>query len=186
MTCATDFFLRYNVFCRFSFTEVIWLACRAQFWKVEFQIIPAYDKTVLPFEEMFIVGFKGVLYHLWSIYSNNSHVGYLAWSSDTILKIDTIRMIQTNFGSNWPCSFKEDDFENSLHQTCRAQFWKVEFQIIPAYDKTVLPFEEMFIFSNNSQLNRWKARAVRQLVLEKNMFNDTCICVYVFVTQINL
>ena len=83
------------------------------------------------------VGFKGVFYHLWSIYSNNSHVGYLAWSSDTILKIDTIRMIQTNFGWNWPCSFKEDDFENSLHQMDRWMTDNDRYQVIAKPNMTI-------------------------------------------------
>lgn len=50
---------------------------------------------------------------LCSIYSNNSHVGWLADTWDTIFKIVTLWMLQTNFVWNCHCGFKED-FKNSL------------------------------------------------------------------------
>lgn len=31
-------------------------------------------------------------------------------SADTILKVDTLWMIQTNFGSDWPSGFRGKDF----------------------------------------------------------------------------
>ena len=43
-----------------------------------------------------------------SIFSNNGHVDWCTASPDTILKLDTLVMIQTKFGSNWSSSFRED------------------------------------------------------------------------------
>ena len=37
----------------------------------------------------------GCVLSLWSIYSNNSHAGWLAGSSDKVLKIETLKMIWT-------------------------------------------------------------------------------------------
>jgi hypothetical protein len=39
---------------------------------------------------------------LCSIYSNSSHVEWLAGSSNIILEADILRMIRPNFGLNWP------------------------------------------------------------------------------------
>jgi hypothetical protein len=36
-----------------------------------------------------------------SIFSNSGHVGWCTASSDTILKLDTLVMIQTKFGFHW-------------------------------------------------------------------------------------
>jgi hypothetical protein len=49
-----------------------------------------------------------------SIYSNNSHFWWLVRSSITILKVDTLRMIQANIGWNRPNSFRGKDFKNNL------------------------------------------------------------------------
>ena len=50
-----------------------------------------------------------------SIYSNStSHVLWLVRSSNTILKVGTLRMIQANFGWNWPNTFSGEDFKNNL------------------------------------------------------------------------
>ena len=37
-------------------------------------------------------------------------------SSDTILKLDTLVMIQTKFGFNWSSSFRGEDFLKSLRR----------------------------------------------------------------------
>jgi hypothetical protein len=50
----------------------------------------------------------GCLTHC-SIYSNRNHIGHVAGSSGTALKIDPLRMFQPNFGSNSPSSFKRED-----------------------------------------------------------------------------
>ena len=49
-----------------------------------------------------------------SIFSNSSHVGWCTASSDIILKLDTLVMIQTKFGFNWSSSFRGEDFWKSL------------------------------------------------------------------------
>ena len=38
-------------------------------------------------------------------------------SPDTIMKLDTVVMIQTKFGSNWSSSFRGEDFWKSLQHT---------------------------------------------------------------------
>ena len=40
---------------------------------------------------------------------NRGHVGWLAWSSDTTVKTDPLKMIQANVGLNWPGIFIEED-----------------------------------------------------------------------------
>ena len=52
-----------------------------------------------------------------SIFSNSSHVGWCTASPDTILKLDTLVMIQTQFGFNWSSSFRGEDFWTSLRRT---------------------------------------------------------------------
>jgi hypothetical protein len=42
---------------------------------------------------------------------NSGHVGWLAWSSDTIVKADPLKMIQANVGLNWPGIFREEDLK---------------------------------------------------------------------------
>jgi hypothetical protein len=41
-----------------------------------------------------------------SIFSNSGHVGWCMASPDTILKLDTLVMIQTKFGLTWPLLLK--------------------------------------------------------------------------------
>ena len=45
-----------------------------------------------------------------SIFSNSGHVGWCTASPDTILKLDTLVMIQTKFGFNWSSTFRGEDF----------------------------------------------------------------------------
>ena len=45
-----------------------------------------------------------------SIFSNSGHVGWCTASLDTILKLDTIVMIQTKFGFHWSSTFRGEDF----------------------------------------------------------------------------
>jgi hypothetical protein len=52
-----------------------------------------------------------------SIYSNSGHVDWWTASPDTILKLDTLVMIQTKFGSNWSGSFRGEDLLKSLQRT---------------------------------------------------------------------
>jgi hypothetical protein len=49
-----------------------------------------------------------------SIFSNTGHVGWCTASPDTILKLDTLVMIQTKFGLNWSGSFRGEDFLKSF------------------------------------------------------------------------
>jgi hypothetical protein len=51
-----------------------------------------------------------------SIFSNSGHVDWCTASPDTILKLDTLLMIQTKFGFNWSSSFREDLWK-SLQRT---------------------------------------------------------------------
>ena len=52
-----------------------------------------------------------------SILSKSGHVGWCTASPDTILKLDTLVMIQTKFGFNWSSSFRGEDFLKSLRRT---------------------------------------------------------------------
>ena len=45
-----------------------------------------------------------------SIFSNSYHVGCCTASPDTILKLDTLVMIQTNFDFHWSSTFRGEDF----------------------------------------------------------------------------
>ena len=44
-----------------------------------------------------------------SIFSNSGHVGWCTASPDTILKLDTLVMIQTKFGFHWSSTFRGED-----------------------------------------------------------------------------
>jgi hypothetical protein len=44
-----------------------------------------------------------------SIFSNSGHVGWCTASPDTILKLDTLVMIQTKFGFHWSSTFRRED-----------------------------------------------------------------------------
>ena len=59
-----------------------------------------------------------------SIFSNSGHVGWCTSSPDTILKLDTLVMIQTKFGFNWSSSFRGEDFWKSLWHTTDAKWWQ--------------------------------------------------------------
>ena len=52
-----------------------------------------------------------------SIFSNSGHVGWCTASPDTILKLDTLVMIQTKFGFHWSSTFRGEDFWKSLRRT---------------------------------------------------------------------
>ena len=45
-----------------------------------------------------------------SIFINSGHVGWCTASPDTILKLDTLVMIQTKFGFHLSSTFREEDF----------------------------------------------------------------------------
>ena len=51
-----------------------------------------------------------------SIFSNSGHVGWCTASPDTILKLDTLVMIQTKFGFHWSSTFRGEDFWKSLRR----------------------------------------------------------------------
>ena len=51
------------------------------------------------------------------IFSNSGHVGWCTASPDTILKLDTLVMIQTKFGFHWSSTFRGEDFWKSLRPT---------------------------------------------------------------------
>jgi hypothetical protein len=60
-----------------------------------------------------------------SIFSNSGHVGWCTASPDTILKLDTLVMIQTKFGFNWSSTFRGEDFWKSLRRTTMdAKWWE--------------------------------------------------------------
>ena len=52
-----------------------------------------------------------------SIFSNSGHVGWCTASRDTILKLDTLVMIQTKFGFHWSSTFRWEIFWKSLRRT---------------------------------------------------------------------
>ena len=52
-----------------------------------------------------------------SIFSKSGHVGWCTASPDTILKLDTLVMIQTKFGFHWSSTFRGEDFWKSLRRT---------------------------------------------------------------------
>ena len=52
-----------------------------------------------------------------SIFCNSGHVGWCTASPDTILKLDTLVMIQTKFGFDWSSTFRGEDFWKSLRRT---------------------------------------------------------------------
>jgi hypothetical protein len=54
---------------------------------------------------------------IFSIFSNSGHVGWCTASPDTILKLDTLVMIQTKFGFHWSSTFRGEDFLKSLRRT---------------------------------------------------------------------
>ena len=54
---------------------------------------------------------------IYSIFSNSGHVGWCTASPDTILKLDTLVMIQTKFGFHWSSTFRVEDFWKSLRRT---------------------------------------------------------------------
>jgi hypothetical protein len=51
---------------------------------------------------------------LCATFSNGSRVGWSAGTSETILKLDTLRMIVAKLGSYWFSGFREEDFLKSL------------------------------------------------------------------------
>ena len=51
-----------------------------------------------------------------SIFSNSGHVCWCTASPDTILKLDTLVMIQTKFGFHWSSTFRGEDFWKSLRR----------------------------------------------------------------------
>ena len=52
-----------------------------------------------------------------SIFINSGHVGWCTASPDTILKLDTLVMIQTKFGFHLSSTFRGEDFWKSLRRT---------------------------------------------------------------------
>ena len=53
---------------------------------------------------------KSCNFTICSIFSNSGHVVWCTASPDTILKLDTLVMIQTKFGFNWSSTFRGEDF----------------------------------------------------------------------------
>jgi hypothetical protein len=60
-----------------------------------------------------------------SIFCNSGYVGWCTASPDTILKLDTLVMIQTKFGFHWSSTFRGEDFWKSLRRTTTtdAKWW---------------------------------------------------------------
>ena len=59
-----------------------------------------------------------------SIFSNSDHIGWCTVSPDTILKLDTLVMIQTKFGFYWSSIFRGEDFWKRLRRTTDAKWWQ--------------------------------------------------------------
>jgi hypothetical protein len=56
--------------------------------------------------EVNLIAHLGVI----ALFSSNLYVGWCTASPDTILKLDTLVMIQTKFGFHWSCTFRGEDF----------------------------------------------------------------------------
>jgi hypothetical protein len=51
----------------------------------------------------------------------SGHVGWCTASPDTILKLDTLVMIQTKFGFHWSSTFRGEDFCSNLINKAKRQ-----------------------------------------------------------------
>jgi hypothetical protein len=70
-----------------------------------------YNKTfsLAQFPKDFGLWYLAPLSTIFQLY-HGGHVGWCTASPDTILKLDTLVMIQTKFGFNWSSSFRGEDF----------------------------------------------------------------------------
>ena len=84
---------------------IIILQCNTEHENVFFHI---HDLSYYP---------KTCNFTICSIFSHSGHVVWCTASSDTILKLKSIVMIQTKFGFNWSSSFREEYFWKSLPRT---------------------------------------------------------------------
>ena len=101
-----------------------------------------------------------------SIFSNSGHVGWCTASPDTILKLDTLVMIQTKFGFHWSSTFRGEDFWKSLrrttddddgrqvmaiaHMTLWVRWAKNGFNCLPSSTTPVMEMLEDYIISMKS------------------------------------
>jgi len=60
--------------------------------------------------QYFLIEFFLLILPLYSTFSNGSHVIWSAGTSETIFKLDTLRIIVAKFGSNWFSGFREEKF----------------------------------------------------------------------------
>jgi hypothetical protein len=89
---------------------------------------------------------NGFYFTICSIFSNSDHVGWCTASTDTILKLDTLVMIQTQFGFNWSSSFIREDFflkfttdYDNGRQVMAIAHWSFELKILNGKTKKQLP-----------------------------------------------
>jgi hypothetical protein len=68
-----------------------------------------------------------------SIFINSGHVGWCTASPDTILKLDPLVMIQTNFGFHWSSTFRGEDFWKSLRRTTTSDGNSSPDPMIPSH-----------------------------------------------------
>jgi hypothetical protein len=82
-----------------------------------------------------------------SIFSNSGHIGWCTASLDTILKLDTLVMIQTKFGFNWSSSFRGEDFWKSLRRKSFSRRLQGLFRVVVflILNDTFLPFSIRFL-----------------------------------------
>jgi hypothetical protein len=66
---------------------------------------------------LFFIIFFFFLILILFVLCNSGHVGWCTASPDTILKLDTLVMIQTKFGFHWSSTFRGEDFWKSLRRT---------------------------------------------------------------------
>jgi hypothetical protein len=76
--------------------------------KNQSNIVGQLTKQCVLFKEIFTNICNGIKM-VFSIF-NSGHVGWCTASPDTILKLDTLVMIQTKFGFHWSSTFRGEDF----------------------------------------------------------------------------
>ena len=77
---------------------------------VDLDMLIIFPRQFLILLQVFELLPKTCNFTICSIFSNSGHVGWCTASPDTILKLDTIVMIQTKFGFHWSGTFRGEDF----------------------------------------------------------------------------
>ena len=108
-----------------------------------------------------------------SIFSNSGHVGWCTASPDTILKLDTLVMIQTKFGFHWSSTFRGEDFWKSLRRTTTTddKWWQL----------LTWPFGSGELKKNKKQVKNWKQQEIYSNNKHKFMIkSDHTIFIYLY------